>query len=150
MYVIINVAGDPTSWWTESFASGSALAAELAQGPVNVPVFYPVKGNLLLSPLASVSVFDVLPTVSWIPSGVQAPVATLYVQASPPATHFSGYTLPVGTNLVDLASEIMSAMKEPPSRVTVGVHSGPNAGSALLNGATLTFAVICPPPPPQP
>ena len=149
MYVIINIAGDPTSWWTESFASGSALAAELAQGPVNVPVIYPVKGNLLLSPQASVSVFDVLPTVSWIPSGVQAPVATLYVQASP-ATHFSGYTLAVGTNLVDLASEIMSAMKVPTSRVAIAVHSGPNAGSALLNGATLTFAVICPPPLPQP
>lgn len=145
MYVIVNIAGDPTSWWTKSFDSGSALAAQLAQGPVNVPVFYPVVGNLLLSPTASVSVFDVPPTVSWIPSGVQAPVATLYVQAGP-ATHFSGYTLPVGTNLADLASEIMSAMKQPPSRIEIAVHSGPYAGNALLNGATLTFAVICPPP----
>lgn len=150
MYVIINVAGDPTSWWTMSFASGSALAAQLAQGPVNVPVFYPVIGNLLLSPAGSVSVFDVPPTVSWIPSGVQVPVATLYVQASPPATHLPGYTLPAGTDLESLAGEIMSAMKEPASRITVAVHSGPYAGSTLLNGATLTFAMICPPPPAKP
>src|SRR5258708_23761565 len=131
MYLVIRIAGDPTSWWTESFTDANALAAELASSPANVAVFYPVKGNLLISKGASVAILDVPPTVSWIPSGVQAPVATLYVQAGP-AADFSGYTLPVGTNLDDLQTQITTAMAGQ-SAITVPVSSARGSGVAVLN-----------------
>src|SRR5258708_28284865 len=108
MYLVIRIAGDPTSWWTESFTDANARAAELASSPANVAVFYPVKGNLLISKGASVAILDVPPTVCWIPSGVQAPVATLYVQAAP-AADFYGYTLPAGTNLDALQTQVTTA-----------------------------------------
>lgn len=144
MYVVITIAGDPTSWWTDNATDATALAAELARGPANVPIIYPVKGNLLISAKASVTILDVPPSQSWIPSGGQAPVATLYVQAAPTA-EFSGYTLPVGTNLDELQKEILATMaKERAFKVLVS--SGTDHGIAVLNGASLTFAVVCPPP----
>lgn len=146
MYVVITIAGDPTSWWTESYTDANELVAELASGPVNVEVFYPVKGNLLISKGASLAILDVPPSVSWIPSGAQAPVATLYVQAGP-AADFSGYTLPVGTNLADLESQITAAMHGR-NEIKVLVSSATGSGVAILNGASLTFAVVCPPPAP--
>lgn len=146
MYVVITIAGDPTSWWTESLTDGNELVAQFAQGAVKVPVFYPVKGTLLISKDASVAILDVPPSVSWIPSGVQAPVATLYVQDAPSATD-SGYTLRVGTNLADLESQITTAMDRR-DETTVPVSSATGSGVAILNGASLTFAVVCPPPAP--
>jgi hypothetical protein len=146
MYVTITIAGDPTSWWTEAVADASAFAAELAQGPVNVPVFYPVAGNLLISKGASVAIFAVPPTVSWIPSDAQAPVATLYVQAAPTGDD-SGYELPVGTDIVNLAEQIKDSMTHG-TTITIPVSSGLSRGVAVLNGASLTFAVVCPPPTP--
>lgn len=153
MYVVIKIAGDSTSWWTKSYTDANALVAELAQGPANVPVFYPIIGNLLISRLASVAILDVPPSVSWIPSDTQAPVATLLVESGPVAepagsSDSPAYTLPVGTNLDELASKIMSAMSGS-STTTVNVSSGPYSGLAVLNGASLTFAVVCPPPAPQ-
>lgn len=150
MYVLIKIAGDSTTWWTKSLTDASALAEQLAHGPASVPVFYPVIGNLLISRLASVAILDVPPSVSWIPSDTQAPVATLLVQTGPAAgaagsSDSPGYTLPVGTNLAELASKITSAMSGP-GITTVNVSSGPNTGVAVLNGAALTFAVVCPPP----
>lgn len=145
MNIVITIAGDPTSWWTKSFANAEALVAELAQGAVNVPVFYPVEGNLLISMRASVAILDVPPVVSWIPSGVRAPEATLYVETEPTAD-FSGYTLPAGTDLAHLQNEITTAMNGP-SVITVPVSSSRGSGVAVLNGASLTFAVVCPPRP---
>jgi hypothetical protein len=144
MYVVINIAGDPTSWWTESLTDANALVEELARGPAKVGVFFPVTGTLVISPAASVAVFDTLPTLSWIPSGVQAPVATLYVQ-SEPAGELAGYRLPAGTNLDDVASRIAGAMAGR-GTVAVAVSADVGSGVAVLNGASLTFAVICPPP----
>lgn len=148
MHVVITIAGDPTSWWTESVTDADALAAELAAGSVNVPVFYPINGNLLVSKNASVTIVDVPPTVSWIPSGVQAPVATLYVEAGPTAD-FSGYTLSAGTDLAQLENEITTAMDDQ-SVIKVPVSSSRGSGVAVLHGASLTFAVVCPPHPAHP
>ena len=154
MYVLIKVAGDSTTWWTKSLTDADALVEQLAHGPAKVPVFYPVIGDLLISRLASVAILDVPPSVSWIPSDTQAPVATLFVQTGPPpadsaeSSDSPGYALPVGTNLVELAAQIMSAMSGP-SITTVKVSSGSDTGVAVLNGASLTFAVVCPPPAPQ-
>src|SRR5579859_4753129 len=110
MYVVIKIAGDSTSWWTRSLADGNALAGELANGAANVPVFYPVIGNLLISAEANVAILDVPPGDSWIPSDTKAPVATLYVQSGPSANPAENpaLTLQVGTNLDELASEIIS------------------------------------------
>lgn len=144
MYVVINIAGDQTSWWTEKESGASEVVAELASGPADVEVFYPVKGNLLISGRASVAVLDVPPAVSWIPSGVQAPVATLYVQAGPTAD-FSGYTLAAGEDLADLRNQITTAMGDRPSTIKIPVSSARGSGFALLNGASVTFAVVCPP-----
>ncbi|HWF79714.1 MAG TPA: hypothetical protein VN695_03955 [Streptosporangiaceae bacterium] len=144
MYVVITIAGDPVSWWTESVTDAAELAAELAQGPADVPVIDPLKGNLLISAKASVAIVQVPPSQSWIPSGTQAPVATLYVQAGPTAGS-SGYTLPVGTDLADLRNQIRAAMAAG-SVIKVPVSSDAGNGIAVLNGGTLTFAVVCPPP----
>lgn len=143
MHVVITIAGDPTSWWTESVTDANALAAALAAGSANVPVFYPINGNLLISKNASVAIVDVPPTVSWIPSGIQAPVPTLYVETGP-AADISGYTLPAGTDLAALENEITTAMNDQ-STIKVPVSSSLGSGVAVLHGASLTFAVVCPP-----
>lgn len=147
MYIIITIAGDPTSWWTKSdadtYPDAKTLATKLGQASANVPVLAPVEGNLLISKNASVAILEQLPGESWIPSGGRAPVATLYVEAGP-TTDSSGYTLKVGTNLDDLEKTITAAMDES-STVTVEVSSVDGSGVAVLNGASLTFAVVCPP-----
>ena len=150
MYVIVNIAGDPTSWWTESFTDANSLVGELALGAVNVPVVFPVKGNLLISRLATVSSIGVLPPHSWIPSDLTAPTGLLYLP-SPAGMSAAGlgYTLPVGTNLDQLANEITSAMNDL-GTVTTSVtgsvtESLTGEGAVRLNGRSLTFAVVCPP-----
>lgn len=149
MYVVINIAGDPTSWWTQSVTDSNALAAELAQGPANVEVFAPLKGNLLISRLAIVSIVDVLADPhSWIPSGSTAPIATMYLPSPAGVSGADpGYALPVGTDLGALGDQITSAMGSGGS-VTVPVSSAVGSGVTLLNGASLSFALLCPPPAP--
>jgi hypothetical protein len=148
MYVVINIAGDPTSWWTESVTDASTLAAELTQAPTAVEVFAPLTGNLVISNRATASIVDMIAAPhSWIPSGATAPIATLYLPSPGGVSGVDpGYALPVGTDLDELADQVMSAMTG--DAVTVPVSSSDGTGVALLNGATLTFALICPPPPP--
>ena len=147
MYVVINIVGDPTSWWTESVTDASTLAAELTHGPAVVEVFAPLKGNLVISNRATASIVELIAAPhSWIPSGATAPIATLYLPSPGGVSGVDpGYALPVGTDLDELADQVMSAMVD--GSGTVPVSSSDGSGVALLNGATLTFALICPPSP---
>ncbi len=153
MYVVINIAGDPTSWWTESLTDANALVEELAQGAANVPIYFPVKGNLLISKLATVTSIGVVRPQSWIPSDLTAPTPLLYLPSPAGISAVNlGCELPVGTNLDQLASDITSAMDNNgtvTTSVTASVtESLTGSGVARLNGALLTFAVLCPPTPP--
>jgi hypothetical protein len=125
------VTGDPTQWSpVQSLQlTGQALTIEAAA---------PLAGALVLSPkFAGVAVFT------------QSPIATALDLASPviylptatgPSASSAGYALPASANLTTLASQIAALMLNGTSQ-TIALADG---GELVLNGANLSFAVLCP------
>lgn len=153
MYTILIIDGDPTNWYLKD--EGGTLAAAITKQlsepdppPVQVPVIYPLGGQLMLSPRAAgnVAILEVQPTVSWIPSDLKAPTAILYVASATGPTHqFPGYELPDTTNVDALRQEIVAAMADGGS-VSTPASTVKGSGVVMLDCAVLSFAVICPAP----
>jgi hypothetical protein len=139
----LQIAGDPTKWWpTDPFH-----ASQLTGQPLSIPVNAPIQATLVLSgKSASVAVFD-------SPSGQTDPgpgtlepqVPYIYVPtASGLSAGHVGYELPTNVNLTDLANQIMASMRSGHSQaVTLG--GSDSGGTLVLNGATLSFAVLVTP-----
>jgi hypothetical protein len=143
----IQIGDDPTKWWLSQPIEASQLTGQ----PLSVGVTAPVTGTLVLSgKFASVVVFD---QASGAPSqNLDVPAQTIYVPttAGISAGHV-GYELPASADLATLASQSATAMQGGHSQtVTLGGNSA--GGTLVLNGATLSFVVLCkqysPPPPP--
>jgi hypothetical protein len=130
----IQIGDDPTIWWlAEQIQPG-----QLAQ-PLNVLSWYPIRGNLVLSPRASyVAIFTpppvLVPTPLSGPGGLYLPTAT-----GPSAGHI-GYEL-AGTDPDALAEQIQALMHSGQSQT---ITLGGAGGTLVLNGATLSFAVTSP------
>jgi hypothetical protein len=134
----LQVQGDPTQWWLAQAVQPSQLTGQL----LNVEVQAPLAGALLLSPnSASVAVFD-QPGTSTEPSLVDTPNPVIYLPtATGPSAGSAGYQLPASVNLTSLASEITALMQNG-GFLTVAL--GASGASLVLNGATLSFVVLCP------
>jgi hypothetical protein len=145
MYTILIIDGDPTNWYLQGTDSAT-VAQQLSQGPAILPVIYPLAGDLIVSARAagSVAILDVPPTVSWVPSGITAPAAVLYVpSATGPTTQFPGYELPDTTDINGLEQDIMAAMQAG-QQLTTNASCLKGSGVVVLDGTKLSFAIISP------
>lgn len=153
--LILQIGVDPIAWYVHE-ADYESLAAQLSQsaGPVAVPVFGPLTGRLVLSPRSAGSVFLGPPGAGHgtHPSDVRFPGAPslLFVpSAVPPSTSTPGYWLPPDTDLANLEQEIVTAMTQG-TVVSVPVSTLGGPAVIVLGGASLSYAVVCPPKPPGP
>ena len=144
----IRIEGDPTSWTLAGPVDASQLAA--AAEPMVLPVAEPLAGRLLLSPRAVGSVVVFQPAMDphhgVVPNGVRLPEQCLYVPSTtgpdPHSNPARYYVLPAATDLAALETEIKAAMG---GGTTVSIDfTGPDQpGVIVLNGAALSFAVLC-------
>ena len=134
----IQIEDDPSQWWFAQLISASQLTGQ----PLSLQVSAPVVGTLVLSgKAASVAVYD-LPS-GQAPSLLDVPVQAIYV---PTATGISEgnaeYELPASADVGNLASQIAALMSEGNTQV-VALGGTTSGGTLVLNGATLSFAVLC-------
>jgi hypothetical protein len=147
MPLALRITGDPDQWVLGNETPADTIQQDLINhhSPVTLDVIAPLKGRLVLSAQAAPSVAVLRPPVGWIPGGAILDSALLYVPLlTGPVPDDRGYTLPEATNLTALENEIVTAMTHG-TTIAVQVSWGAWGGSLLLNGATLPFAVICPP-----
>ncbi|SRR5712691_3564752 len=147
MSLAVRFDGDPTFWSLKSPVDPTPLVNELASSkdPISVSVTGPLVGTMLISPrcVGSMAILDEDSIGSWIPSGVEAPSAVLYVPtATGPTAQFPGYALPAGTNLTDLGQEILGAMKSGEVITTPIGTASKGSGQLRIYGGALAFAVV--------
>lgn len=131
----LQIEGDPTKWWL-----GQAIqASQLTGQALSIEVDAPLAGTLLLSPRsASVAVFNEGAAANQL--DLTYPV--IYVPtATGPSAGSAGFELPASPDLATLAGEITALMNNG-SRQTIPL--GASGGALVLNGATLSFVVLCP------
>jgi hypothetical protein len=147
----LRIGTDPTTWYFES-AQYDTVAARLAQpgDPFVVKVFSPLEGRLVLNPLAagSVAVTRTIDPIGWNPNGAfLAKSPGVYVpSARGPHKSLPGYVLAPGYNLDALETEIIKAMTDK-TTLTITLEVGTGGGVLALDGATLSYVVLCLPKP---
>jgi hypothetical protein len=147
----LRIGTDPTTWYFESDQYDTVAARLAPPGkPFVVDVFSPLEGRLVLNPLAagSVAVTNPIDPIGWNPNGAfLAKSPGVYVpSASGPHTSLPGYVLAPGYKLEALETEIIEAMTGK-TMLTVTLEVGLRGGVLALNGATLSYAVLCLPKP---
>ncbi len=149
MYSHIQIDGDPTKWWLDQPIDASYLTGQTPRFQVKAPLV----GTLLLSPksAASVAFFDIPPEGAIpppegaVPHDVDLPASAsvIYVPtATGPSAGSVGYELPDFVNLADLADQVTALMRAGRSQ-TIALGSTGSGGALVLNGATLSFVVLC-------
>jgi hypothetical protein len=137
----IQIQGDPTKWWVDP--GQSVNVDQPASQTLSVQITAPLKGTLLISPkAASIAVFENPPGAD-APNPLPSLGAAIYVPTpTGPSGNSPGYYLPPSVNLSDLSSQIATIMGEGQSQTVAlgGISSG---GTLVLNGATLSFVVLC-------
>jgi hypothetical protein len=134
----IQIEGDPTKWWLPQPIHASQLTGQ----PLSVQVSAPVVGTLVLSGKpGSVAVFD-LPS-GQAPGYLDVPEPSIYVPSpSGISEGHVGYELPASADLQNLASQVAASMRDGHSQ-TITLGGTASGGTLVLNGATLSFAVLC-------
>jgi hypothetical protein len=137
MFSYLQIADDPTKWWLSQPADVSHLTGPTARFEVKAPL----AGMLLLSVKAAPSVALVnVQAQAVTPKVVAMKAPAIYLPTAAGASAGSaGYDLPASVNLTNLANEITTL-------VGAG-HTQPvalSSGTLLLNGASLSFVVLCP------
>jgi hypothetical protein len=140
MYKFLRIEADPTLWVLQDPIDVAQLTAP-AQ-PVAVQVAHPLQGTMLLSGRAAASIALLGPQpVGWRPSGIMLPTAVLYLPSPAGPTHSNpGFTLPAGADLAKVQGDITAAMSAG-TAVAVPIAG---SGELVLNGAALSFAILCP------
>ena len=154
--LILQIGADPTGWYVLN-GDRAALTAQLSQaaGPVIVPVYAPLSGQLVVNPRSAGSVSLGPPAAGsgTHPSDDRFPgaPANLYVPStvSPGAVN-PGYPLLPGTDVAALQQQIVTAMRDGTVLpVPYGSLMSGN-GTLVLSGSTLAFAVLSLPKPASP
>lgn len=129
----IQIGDDPTIWWLAEQIQPSQLSQ-----PLSVLTWYPIRGNLVLSPRASnVAIFTPPPVL--VPNPLSGPGGLYLPTATGPSAGHIGYQL-AGQDPAALAEQIQALMRSGQSQ-TITLGAG---GTLVLNGATLPFAVTGP------
>lgn len=135
----IQIEGDPTKWWIQDQFPASELTAGQ---PLTFTSLAPIEGILVLSPkIATVAVLTV--PAGPPPSALGFPGEIIYLPTAvgPSAGHV-GYVLAGDVDPMTLSGQIAGAMQGG-QRLTVALGGGAG-GTLVINGATLTFAVLAP------
>jgi len=138
MAVYIQIGDDPTKWWLVQPFNANQLTGQ----PLTLDLAGPLGGWLVLSGRAdSVAVFNV-PDAT-VPADLNPSGGCIYLPTGSGASaHNFGYALStneaMGTE--NLGAEISTAMRNG-TRLTIPLYGG---GTLVINGATLTFAVLQP------
>ena len=134
----LQIEGDPTKWWIQD----QLPTNELTGGqPLTVTSLAPIEGILVLSPKsATVTVSSVPPATPPPPLAIPGGIIYLPTAAGPSAGHV-GYELAGDVDPMTLSGQIAGAMQGG-QRLTVAL--GGVGGTLVINGATLTFAVLAP------
>ena len=140
----LRIGTDPTVWLVPQDLDISALAQQLAAGPVVLPVSIPLQGTLVVSARNAGAVSFTVPGPHGShPTGAQLPSPAIHLpSAAAPTRDAPGDTLPRGTDMDQLQRDIVAAMTDG-TFLTVQTSSVPG-GALVLNGATLAYAVLCP------
>jgi hypothetical protein len=130
----IQIGDDPTIWWLAEPIQPSQLTQ-----PLGVLTWYPIRGNLVLSPRAShVAIFTPPPVL--VPNPLSGPGGLYLPTAAGPSAGHIGYEL-AGQDPGVLAQQIQALMRNGQSQT---ITLGGAGGTLVLNGATLSFAVTGP------
>jgi len=137
----LQIQGDPTKWWPVQ----PVEAAQLRGPTLSVAIQAPLYGTLVISSRTATITLVSKPDVGGsVPSGADILVESIYLPtATGPSPGSTGYELPAGTNLADLASEIATLMSEGKSQA-IPLGGALSGGVLMLNGATLPFVVLAP------
>jgi hypothetical protein len=144
-YIFLRIGTDPTNWVHEN-ADLDTVAARLSQAtaPVVLPIAGPLQGSLVVSPsaAATISVARPSPLHGVHPSHIASPRWPVLYLPSPtsPTPDSPGYPLEPNTDLAALEQHIVAAMRE--GTVLSVQVAEVQGGVVLLNGATLSFAVL--------
>jgi hypothetical protein len=146
MAAVLQIGIDPTDWYFDP-DSYDEVAAWLAQpgAPLVVDVSSPLEGRLVLNPLAAGSVALTQPIPGhWNPNGsyLATSLAVYVPSATGPHKGLPGYTLSRDYELVVVEQQIIDAMTEG-TMLILELETG--TGVLALSGATLSYAVLCPP-----
>ncbi len=137
MPTYIQIEGDPTKWWLAEQVQASELTAGQ---PLSVTSLAPIEGLLVLSPRsASVAVFNVATGSPPSPLGIPGSIIYVPTATGPSAGHV-GYELAGDVDPMSIGSQIAGLMHAGHSQ-TIALGGG---GTLVLNGATLSFAVLAP------
>ncbi len=154
MYYTLRFDSDPTSW--EFYEQQQQEAVEWvpeSRDPVVLPVYHPLKGDLVLSPrsVGSAAFLEQYPDrYGTRPDGLPIPPGgALYLpspigpdmQMFPPNI----YALDSSVDLGVLQADVIEAMTGG-TFLTVKV----TRGEVVINGDKVPFVVLCPPNPPNP
>jgi hypothetical protein len=144
MTTILYVDSDPTGWYIED---GSLTLSQLTGSDqvLSVPVLHPVRGTLLLSPSAfgSIVLTGPPPGTEGMPSDADVQTPQVYLPSATGITdNWSGY--PLSDNPADTQNRILQAMGTG-DMISIAIGSLLSAGQVFLNGATLSFVVLCEP-----
>jgi hypothetical protein len=134
----IQIEGDPTQWWiAEPFP-----ASQLTGQPLTVQVSAPVVGTLVLSGKpGSIAVFG-SPSGQG-PNDLDVPIPSIYVPTpSGISEGHVGYQLPASADLDSLSGQIAGSMHNGQSQI-ITLGGDASGGTLVLNGATLSFVVLC-------
>jgi hypothetical protein len=133
----IQIEGDPAKWWIED----QVPTSELTGGqPLTFTSLAPIEGIMVLSPRSATVVVSNVPSGSpQAPLGFPGEIIYVPTAAGPSAGHV-GYEVAGGVDAGSLSSQIAAAMHAG-QRLTIALAGG---GTLVLNGATLTFAVLAP------
>jgi hypothetical protein len=134
----IQIGDDPTKWWLVQPFNANQLTGQ----PLTLDLAGPLGGWLVLSGRAdSVAVFNV-PDAT-VPADFNSTGGCIYLPTGTGASaHNFGYALTSNEAMAtaNLGSEIATAMRNG-TRLTIPLYGG---GTLVINGATLTFAVVQP------
>jgi hypothetical protein len=134
----IQIEGDPTRW----LVPRPIHASQLTGPPLSLPVSAPVVGTLVLSGKSgSVVLFDA--PAQGAQKDLDVPIPAIYVPTpSGISEGHVGYELPASADLDALASQISGSMHDGHTQ-TITLGGNASGGTLVLNGATLSFVVLC-------
>ena len=137
MFSYLQIADDPTKWWLSQPADVSHLSGPTARFEVTAPL----AGLLLLSVKAAPSVALVNVAVQpATPKVVAMTASAIYLPtAAGPSAGSAGYELPASVDLGTLANQITTLVGAGDTQ-PISLSSG----TLVLNGASLSFVVLCP------
>jgi hypothetical protein len=136
MSCYLQIEGDPTKWWIQDQVPANELTAGQ---PLTVTSLAPIEGILVLSPRSATVAVSNVPGSPPASLAIPGEIIYLPTAAGPSAGHV-GYEVAAGVDAAGLSGQIAGAMHAG-QRLTIALASG---GTLVLNGATLSFAVLAP------